>query len=72
MADIRVQIPDEIMSALREKLGLKTNTDVVQEALTMLNWAAEEKSRNRLILSTNINGEDVARLAMKSLMNPVK
>lgn len=67
MADIRVQVPDEYMNALREKLALKTNAEVVQEALTLLNWAAEEKGRKRLILSTDQEGQQVERLAMRSL-----
>jgi|WetSurMetagenome_2_1015567.scaffolds.fasta_scaffold539956_1 hypothetical protein len=69
MADIRVQIPDEVLGALKSKLNLKNGTDVVMEALTMLNWAAEEKQKNRIILSTDGDGKDVTRLAMKSLMN---
>ena len=67
MADIRVQVPDSFMDDLRKSLQLKTNTDVVQEALTLLNWAAEEKGRGRLILSTDKEGHNVERLAMKSL-----
>jgi len=67
MADIRVQVQDDFMNALREKLGLKSNADVVQEALTLLNWAAEEKGRHRLILSTDQGGQQVERLAMRSL-----
>ena len=67
MADIRVQVPDDFMAGLRAALGVKTNTDVVQEALTLLNWAVEEKARRRLILSTDQKGGAVERLAMKSL-----
>jgi hypothetical protein len=67
MADIRVQVDDSFMEALRKTLGVRTNTDVIQEALTLLNWAAEEKKRGRLILSTNHQGEKVERLAMRAL-----
>ena len=67
MADIRVQVPDEFMNALRTKLELRSNADVVQEALTILNWAVEEKGRQRLILSTDQSGQNVERLAMRSL-----
>ena len=68
MADIRVQIPDDVLGALKDKLNLKNGTDVVMEALTMLNWAAGEKDKNRVIISTNEDGKEVTRLAMKSLM----
>lgn len=67
MADIRVQVADDFMSALRRTLGLKTNADVVQEALTLMNWAAEEKRRGRLILSSDLEGGRVERLAMRTL-----
>ena len=69
MADIRVQIPDELLGALKSKLNLKTGSDVVMEALTMLNWAAEEKEKNRIILSSNKDGNDPEKLALKSLIN---
>ena len=67
MADIRAQVPDEFIDRLRKTMHLKTNTDVIQEALTLLSWATEERERSRLILSTNTAGSDVERLAMGSL-----
>lgn len=71
MAEIRVQVADDVMEKLKQRLRLRTNTDVIEEALTMLSWAAEEKERGRLILSSNATGQDVTRLAMKSLMTPL-
>jgi len=68
MADIRVQVPDEVMADLKSTLGLRTNTDLVQEALTMLRWAAEEKKRQRQIFSAKPDGKEVMRLALKSLL----
>lgn len=67
MAEIRVQVPDEFMDALRQHLGVTSNSDVVQEALTILSWAAEEKQRGRLILSADLKGGNVERLAMRSI-----
>ncbi|HEX5685361.1 MAG TPA: hypothetical protein VFY73_15160 [Ideonella sp.] len=72
MAEVRVQVPDEIMAELKSTLGLRTNTDIVEEALTMLNWAAEEKKNGRQIFSARPDGKDVTRLAMRSLMNGVR
>jgi hypothetical protein len=66
MADIRVQVPDTFMTPLREKLD-KTNPGVVEEALTLLSWAVEERERGRLILSSDTEGGNVERLAMRSL-----
>jgi len=70
MAEIRVQVNDETMAQLKRTLGLRTNTDVIEEALTMLNWAAEEKKKGRQIFSANSEGRDVTRLATKALMSP--
>ena len=70
MADVRFQVSDEFMAELKKKLGLGSNTDVVQEALTLLSWAADEKQRDRVIVSTNSRGEQVERLAMRSLSLP--
>lgn len=70
MADVRFQVSDEFMSEMKQKLGLSSNTEVVQEALTLLSWAADEKWRNRVIVSTSPTGEDVERLAMRSLGLP--
>jgi len=67
MTAIRFQVPERYMSSLKGKLGLATDLDVVQEALTILAWAADEKERGRLILSTNKDGGDIKRLAMRSL-----
>jgi len=70
MADVRFQVSDEFLSELKNKLGITSNTDVVQEALTLLSWAADEKQRERVIVSTNPRGEQVERLAMRSLSLP--
>jgi hypothetical protein len=66
MADIRIQVPDDFITPLREKLKL-TNAEVVEEALTMLGWAVEERERGRLVLSADTKGKNVERLAMRSL-----
>ncbi len=69
MADIRVQVDDAFIETLQQRLGGVKATDVVREALTLLNWASEERAHGRLILSTDREGKDVARLAMPSLAN---
>ena len=69
MADIRVQIPDEVLDDLRKKLNLATGTDVMTEALRILNWAVEEKEKNRSIYSLDVNNRAQTKLSLKSLMN---
>jgi hypothetical protein len=63
MADIRVQIPDELADRLRRSLDLESNQDIVQEALTLLNWAAEERARGRVILSATTKGTEPEQVA---------
>ncbi len=68
MAEVRVQIPDEVVSELQAKLGGGTKaTDIAREAITLFNWAVEERSKGRVVLSSDQSGEKVARLAMPSL-----
>lgn len=52
---------------LRRKLDLPRTTDIVREALTILNWAVQERERNRVILSADPSGQSVERLAMPVL-----
>ena len=65
--ELRMQIDDQFMNALMDKLGVRRPPDVVREALTLLNWAVEERRRNRVILSSEPDGTEVARLAMPAL-----
>ena len=68
MADLRVQFPDDFLARLRSYLGADTKaTEIVKDALTVYAWAAEERSKGRLILSSNSDGADFVRLAMPSL-----
>lgn len=68
MAELRLQIPDEVVSHLQTQLGSKMKiTDIAREALTLYNWAVDERVRGRLVLSSGVNGENVARLTMPYL-----
>ncbi len=65
--ELRAQIDDVFMSQLISGLGLRRAVDVVREALTLLNWALEERKRGRVILSADVDGGNVSRLAMPIL-----
>jgi hypothetical protein len=68
MADVRVQIPDATLTGLQDKLGANTKaTDITRDALTLYNWAVEERSKGRVLLTTDPQGENPTRLAMPSL-----
>ncbi len=67
MADIKVSIADDVLEDLRRKLNLASRSDVMLEALKVLNWAVEEKEKNRRIFSLDKDDRAQTRLALKSL-----
>jgi hypothetical protein len=70
MADIRVQIPDAALSGIQEKLSINTKpTDITRDALTLYNWAVEERAKGRVLLTTDAEGENPTRLEMPSLQS---
>jgi hypothetical protein len=70
VAELRMQIPEELVRKLQAKLGHDVKvTDIAREALTLFNWAVQEKAKGRQILSSNEEGEEVKVLAMASLEN---
>jgi hypothetical protein len=72
MAEVRVQIPDEVVKQIQEKLGDIKVTDIVKDAVTMFNWAADERSKGRVVLTSDEEGTKMTRLAMPSLERAVK
>lgn len=65
--DVFVRVDRSVMTDLKKRLGLERNTEVMQEALTMINWAADEKMKGRVILSATEEGLDVVQLCMECL-----
>jgi CRISPR/Cas system-associated protein Csm6 len=65
--ELRMQVEDQFLENLMRFLGLTRATDVVREALTLLNWAVQERRKGRYIVSTDANGRNTARLVMPSL-----
>jgi hypothetical protein len=65
--ELRMQVEDRFLNELQNILKAPRATDVVREALTLLNWAAQERAKGRVILSADADGHNVARLAMPSL-----
>lgn len=62
--EIRFDIDKEFIRELGTKLGEQKTTKITKEALTLLNWAVNEIQNNRVILSSNEEGEDIKQLAM--------
>jgi predicted RNA polymerase sigma factor len=64
--EIRMEVEDQFIKRLQSDLQLR-GTDIVREALTILNWAVNERRLGRVILSADTTGGNVVRLAMPSL-----
>ena len=68
MAELRVQISDETLKSIQQKLGTDAKfTDIAKDALTLCNWAVGERAKGNLILSSDEDGTKMTRLAMPSL-----
>jgi hypothetical protein len=65
--EIRVRVDDQFSKQLQDTLGTKKTTEIAKAALTLLNWAATQKSKGRLILSGDENGENLHELALPIL-----
>lgn len=64
--EVRVDIDDNFVKSLQDSLKLKTS-EIAKSAWTILNWAVDEASKGRVILSSDEKGENVHRLAMPAL-----
>ena len=67
MAEVRFNVDDDFLKNLQLNLGTTKATDVVKEALTVLNWAVNEKSKGRQILSGDPDANNLVRLATPGL-----
>jgi len=70
MAEIRLQIPDDVITNFQEKLTERTKpTDIARDAMTLYNWAVNEAARGRVLLTSNTEGTEFTKLAMPSLQS---
>ena len=68
MAEIRLQIPDEVIANFQDKLGDRTKpTDIARDAITLYSWAVNETAKGRFLLTANSEGTGFTKLAMPSL-----
>lgn len=67
--EIRVAIDSNFLKRLQKKLNLKKSSDVTRVALSLLDWASDEASHDRTILSATKDGKDIHRLVMTELSN---
>lgn len=67
--EIRVAIDSNFLKELENRLGISKSTDLARVALSLLDWASEEATEGRLILSTDSEGKHAHRLVMPELTN---
>ncbi len=67
MAELRFKVDDRFMDQLSKMIGDRSYTEIVRDALTILKWAAEERRRDRYIVSADADGKDAHRLVLPSL-----
>jgi hypothetical protein len=67
MAEFRLKVPDELFYSMQAKLGGAKMTEIARDALSLLNWAADERVRGRVVLSGTEDGEKLTRITLPSL-----
>jgi hypothetical protein len=67
MAEIRVNVDDEFLAALKTKLGNPKTTEIVQDALALLNWGADAAKEGRDILSADQKRQDLEKVVIPRL-----
>jgi capsule polysaccharide export protein KpsC/LpsZ len=72
MTNLRIAIDDEFLQTLRINLGSNMKpTEMIRDALAVYNWAAAERRKGRLIVSSDESGTDLAQLKYPPLDNAV-
>jgi hypothetical protein len=68
MAEVRLQLPDDLVSAMQEKLSMNVKpTEIAKDAIALYNWAVSERAKGNVILSSNNDGTNLTRVTMPSL-----
>lgn len=65
--ELRMELDDRVMSRLKDALGAKRNVDVVNNALTILNWAIREMEDDRVVFSADQDGRNIQKLMLPDL-----
>lgn len=68
MPEVRVQLPEDLVSAMQQKLSMNTKpTEITKDAIALYNWAISERAKGNVILSSNSDGTNLTRVTMPSL-----
>lgn len=67
MAEVRITVDDAFLDSLKEKLGTTKTSEIIQEALTMLDWGTDAKRQGRDILSADAARSDFEKVVLPRL-----
>jgi hypothetical protein len=68
MAEVRVILPDAFIALMQEKLGREIKaTEITREAITLFNWAVEQRAKGNVLQSATPEGEKTVQLSMPVL-----
>lgn len=70
--EVRFKTDDNFMRNLQNILGLKNASEVTREALTLLNWIADEVKHGRIILSSTKDLKEMHRLVSPWIMDKIE
>ncbi|MEE9581195.1 MAG: hypothetical protein V3V74_07765 [Nitrosomonadaceae bacterium] len=65
--EIRIQVDKAFLKKIDKQLGGSSKADIGRSALTLLNWALDEATKGRKILSVSGEGTDMRELVMPEL-----
>jgi hypothetical protein len=65
--EVRIILDDDLVDSLRSRLKTSKATEVIREALGLLDWATEEVGQNRVILSIGEDGKEPKRIETPGL-----
>jgi len=67
MAEIRINVDDAFLDDLKSKLGVSRSSEVIQQALAMLNWGADSALAGRDIMSADASRSDLEKVVLPGL-----
>lgn len=70
--EVRLKIPDEMAQHLMKQIGVKNGTDLVKEALTLLDWAADKATSGNYIVAADEHGKPLEKMTTPGLLRARK
>lgn len=66
--ELRIEVPQEFLAGIQRHYPVKPGLfEITEQALKLMNWAVDEASKGREVLSANKQGSDVNVLVMNVL-----